>query len=36
MSFTFAMITLPISTYFFSVKFVFGGQYLPNSQHVGH
>ena len=25
MSFTFAMITLPISTYFFSVNFVFGG-----------
>lgn len=25
MSFTFAMITLPIGTYFFTVNFVFGG-----------
>lgn len=28
MSFTFAMITLPIGTYFFTVNFVFQGEFL--------
>jgi hypothetical protein len=36
MSFTFAMITLPISTYFFSVSFVFRGQSCELSVHVRH
>jgi hypothetical protein len=30
MSFTFAMITLPIGTYFFSVSFVFQGKLIPD------
>jgi hypothetical protein len=31
MSFTFAMITLPIGTYFFSVAYVFRGMLLKSS-----
>jgi hypothetical protein len=36
MSFTLAMVTLPIGTYFFTVNFVFGGMSLHpycNSRH---
>lgn len=31
MSFTFAMITLPIGTYFFTVNYVFGGMFASHA-----